>query len=60
MVIHIGWWVIPAVITFTSMAWAYWPRRDHNYYGFDIVGVVQILIACIVSLMAWLTWALAS
>ena len=57
MTITIGWWATPAIFTVVSLVWAFLPSREQGY-GADVVGIVQFLASIIVSLVAWLVWAL--
>lgn len=63
--IEISWWIIPAVATVTAFAWAWFEWNKQEPAGtMDIVGPVIFLLyfglATIVSLIAWLVWALLS
>lgn len=57
MTVHIGWWAIPALITLATLVWGLWPDRSVGY-GTAIVGAFQLMVGIIVSLTAWLIWAL--
>lgn len=63
----IGWWIVPVVITLVSYLVAYLatPSRtcSYDWYGFGtlfdgIIILFGLLAATIVSLVAWLVWAL--
>lgn len=63
----LGWWIVPVVITLVSYLVAYLatPSRTNSYdwYGFGtlfdgIIILFGLLAATIVSLVAWLVWAL--
>jgi len=61
MTITIGWWAVPLAITVISfvLAGSYSPRSSGYGYG-DITGAFFVLGAIIVSLIAWLIWAVAT
>lgn len=59
MSITIGWWAIPALITLAALIWAFWPQDRHSF-GSAVVGAIQLMAACIVSLISWLVWSLAA
>jgi UDP-N-acetylmuramyl pentapeptide phosphotransferase/UDP-N-acetylglucosamine-1-phosphate transferase len=55
---HFEWWVLPSVITFIAFfaAWALTePNQSGMMAGFD--GLLFGGLALIVSLIAWLIWA---
>ena len=60
-VIEIGWWLIPLAISLLAFLWAVGatPRRNAGYYGYGnaIEGLFTYGAALIVSLIAWLIWA---
>jgi hypothetical protein len=56
----IGWWGIPAAVTVMSFGWVIIAgiREPHSSgYGAGIVGMFFSAAAAIVSLSAWLAWA---
>lgn len=63
--IAFGWWVIPAAITLIALIFATW-RSDRSYSrGLGAVGQAManafiLLIAIVISLIAWLIWSLAA
>lgn len=62
LTIEISWWIIPAVATLTALSWAWLQTRKYgDGPALDIVGPVVLLLyyglAVIVSLIAWLAWA---
>lgn len=60
MTITLGWWALPAAITILSIGSAFLPDsspRGYGDLGSGIVGMFHLLIAVIVSLAAWLLWA---
>lgn len=59
MTITIGWWAIPLGITVAGLIWGLLPERP-SYYGFDVVGAFKLLGTVIISLIAWLIWALVA
>lgn len=61
MTVHFGWWLIPAIATLATLAYALWPQqRSYGYFGADFAGVL-VLMACIIGdLWLWLIWALVA
>jgi len=58
MAVTIGWWAVPALITVVSLGYTtLWPSNG-NGVGYAVQCLVQFMAAVIVSLMAWLIWAL--
>lgn len=50
-------WAVPAIISVVAFAWvALWPSRGDYFRGIE--KVVFYPLAAIVSLLAWLLWAL--
>lgn len=63
MSVTIGWWAVPAIITLVAIGGPLLPDpapRGYSDIGTGIVGVFQLLIGVVVSLVAWLIWALAA
>lgn len=70
--ISLGWWLLPALITTLSFAWAVMLGRrqcassprggDYNFAPlFDgIFCIIMLLLAAVASLIAWLVYALAT
>jgi hypothetical protein len=59
MTIVIGWWVLPAAITFALFLWALLtPPKHSGDYGFDLMPLVRMAGAIIGTLVAWLIWSL--
>lgn len=65
----LGWWLLPAAVTLTSLVIAWIAvgrlpapsRGDYSAIGNAALGLVVLAYgaaAAIVSLIAWLTWAL--
>jgi len=60
--VQFGWWLFPALITIISIIWAH-TRCPHYISGarrFSMDGFVYLFfygIASIISLIAWLIWA---
>jgi len=63
MTIELGWWLLPLAITIAAYitVWVKCPEKSPGGYIPDVVspliGVGMLLIATIVSLAAWLVWA---
>lgn len=58
--ITMGWWVVPSIITIMSLGAAAFMSSDmgNDQYGAGaVIAFVFYLIAGIVSLLAWLIWA---
>jgi hypothetical protein len=54
MTITIGYWIIPLIVTVVAFSLAqYYDPRDQ----FGIDGTVYAVLALVVSLIAWLIWA---
>lgn len=63
MTVTIGWWAIPAAITLAVIVCGLLPRaapRGYTSVGDSIVGALFLLLGIIISLIAWLIWALLS
>jgi hypothetical protein len=61
MTIHIvaSWWLIPMAVTIAAFVWALWTSSyDRGGYAEGLVTAFSLLVASIVSLVAWLIWAL--
>ena len=59
--IGFGWWLIPAVITLLSLGTSAFMSRDLGDDRFGAGAVIAFgfyLMAAVVSLLAWLIWAL--
>lgn len=61
--ISLGWWIAPAAITLLAFGWACAkedrsPAYDYGRIGQGIGNAVLYGVALIVSLTAWLIWAL--
>lgn len=60
--IFIGWWILPLTITIAAFSWSTWqqdrsPAYDYGRIGQGIGNAVLHGLALIVSLIAWLIWA---
>lgn len=56
--ISIGWWLLPLAATIMAFGWVHWiDRRSGPSYGADIGGFILVSLATIISLIAWLVWA---
>jgi hypothetical protein len=56
----LGWWVLPLAVTIGAFAWASWGSRESGSgggYGVDPTPVLVLGLVLIVSLVAWLIWA---
>jgi len=61
LTITFGWWLIPAVITLLSFGTVTFMSRDmgNDQYGAGaVIAAGFYLLAAVVSLLAWLIWAL--
>ncbi len=61
--ITLGWWLAPAIITVVLFVWAFWPLEVYAFSKGPSVSVVQTICtlgAAVVSLAAWLVWALCA
>lgn len=61
--VGLGLWIIPAVITILSFGWAAFISRDmgNDRYGAGaVISFGFYLAASVLSLLAWLIWALAA
>lgn len=51
------WWVVPVVVSFLALAWAFfWPIRDNNFMG----GAERVFLLGIALGIIALTWVLAA
>lgn len=63
MDLHIGTWAIPALITIGTITFAlFGGNGDGKAYGYTaagqaVISLLFLLVAIIVSLIAWLVWA---
>lgn len=61
----LDWWLLPLAITAGSFIWRWWmhmdegPARGYGYIGRAIGGggLLTLSVALVVSLTAWLVWA---
>ena len=62
MTLTIGWWAVPAFISIAALyiALREFPEQRGDYDFSPIMGVFYLAVALIVSLIAWLIWALAA
>lgn len=66
MTIKIGWWLIPLLFTVCAFIWAKMksPEPKNGHYMPDFVTPVLIManygLALLLSLAAWLIWAIAT
>lgn len=64
--IGFGWWLAPLAITLAALVWHRWVHRDDTHsFGYGGIGnafgqLLTFSVALIVSLIAWLIWALAA
>lgn len=62
MSIALGWWIVPAAITFAALLWAVWVREPHPYGSHnDLVWLLNMfwyLLVSVIALAAWLIWSL--
>ena len=63
MTLTIGWWAVPAFITIAAlyMALREQPAPTGRDYGAGgVIGLMFVMAALVVSLIAWLIWALVA
>ena len=61
IIIGLGWWLVPAVVTLLSFGAAVFMSRDMGDDRFGAGAVIAFgfyMMAAVVSLVAWLVWAL--
>lgn len=63
--IQSGWWIVPLLVTIVAFAWFFWADNDNVSSGRDygagaLISLFLFCLALIVSLAAWLVWALAA
>jgi hypothetical protein len=61
--IGLGWWLIPAAITLLCFGYAAFMARDMGNDRFGagaIIAFVFYMMASVVSLTAWLVWAVVA
>lgn len=61
--LSLGWWMIPAAVTALSFGAAAYVCRDMGDDRFGVAAVISAgfyLAATVLSLLAWLIWALAN
>lgn len=65
MTITLGWWIAPLVMTVLVFAWRAYMHKDDgpSFGGYSAIGAgigaaLTLLAAVVVSLIAWLIWAL--
>ena len=58
MTITIGWWALPLVFTLSAFAWALSRETTGSDLGAAIDSGFGFVVALIVSLVAWLVYAL--
>lgn len=57
MTLDIGWWAIPTIITALSFGWVFATGANDTSIGGAVASGIMFLLACVVSLIAWLIWA---
>lgn len=58
MTITIGWYAVPLAIMLAAFSWVFIvPIKHVGDYGVDIMPIIRLAVAIIVSLAAWLVWA---
>jgi hypothetical protein len=59
MTITLSAWVLPLAVTLAVFAWAVVrSSAAGGDYSFDLMPLVRFAVAIVLSLMAWLVWAL--
>lgn len=54
------WWLLPLFVTVVAFGWAAWADRDNSPGDYGAGAILSLVIygaATIVSLLAWLIWA---
>ena len=60
MTFTLGWWALPTIITVALFVWSGWYTDKSRDYAPDLTGLFRGVVAIIVSLVAWLIWALVA
>lgn len=61
--IPFGWWLLPLAITVAAFIWQWWILKDkttggdYGPIGLAVFQAITFLGALVVSLFAWLVWA---
>ncbi|RWI96407.1 MAG: hypothetical protein EOR22_06510 [Mesorhizobium sp.] len=57
--VTLQWWLLPLVTTIVLFTWTLaTPPEPSSGYGFDLMPLIRFGISAIISLAAWLIWAL--
>ena len=57
MIVSIGMWIIPALVSVLSICWLIFKKPDGG--NFPAIGaMLDIITVLIINLVAWLIWAL--
>jgi len=58
--ISFGWWLAPLAVTILAFGYAIWdgPSSARPSYADAVIALIEYGAALIVSLIAWLVWAL--
>ncbi|RWF33742.1 hypothetical protein [Mesorhizobium sp.] len=57
--VTISWWAFPLVVTIGMFIWTFAkPMQPSSGYGVDIMPLIRFGVSAIISLAAWLVWAL--
>jgi len=57
MTITLGWWLLPAILTLATICYAFWNSDPYHPLG-SIADAFRLLVCIIITLVAWLVWAL--
>tara|TARA_R110002020_G_scaffold53905_8_gene150473 strand:+ start:10566 stop:10766 length:201 start_codon:yes stop_codon:yes gene_type:complete len=64
MTIYLQWWMLPALVTLLTYGFTVWristakTSGDYGHIGQALAFVAMLCASTIISLMAWLLWAL--
>lgn len=64
ILIPLGWWLVPALITVVMVIWTVRTPYHGGFYGADLAAIFQFFAAVIITLATWMIyfgigWALS-
>lgn len=61
LTVDFGWWLAPLALTLAAFLWAFMNCLPSRYpsYADGVVALFAFCLATIISLIAWLVWAVA-